>query len=866
MDKAKASPAAAGKADASGEAAETGDATDEGSAEESTTISPAAASDIIRMSAALGLDTEQAKQLNATLQLIDPEHYDDVLDVLTAIHKSASTTTTSTAVSDEEIEQAAYGLGIKEEDIAQIHATLSNIKPELNHEILHTVEDLKASTKQIGATGTGKAIQGFQGFEAEASADARELYRETQGHDPQGFYLKVSLPVEKVVSQMSNEGSSCGSLVATSIDQNGELRLPSKGSQDLFLLAGMFGSKYSDSYEGAQVNLKISQLVFHEIREGGDVVEYSICGRGSLTWKALNVKGSLGDSVKLCGGGVPAEDDAIQSNCFAVPESSEMYQAIVRLDCVQGQEYAGHLVLNQKDAEKSAAEQAIIAFSQSELLEQQTAADKDPKDSSYSRTLGQENGLCCALNSLNLQLEDKKKKKPTKLTPEEHAQRKAKQEEEGNPAVTPKTLLNALVMKIIKRYLQKGETVYETKTYAGGGHQDRAEQSAAEMALESIKQDAELMKESEKPKGMGKGEKAVQAKACSHFLEDAFGWIKPDVTIDHKDAGRREGKIFVGKSDVPEALKMAAGYDGSWSSRFASTVTNSGARLVASRLKESLCLRALWMFDAQMMRLGLDRMSPPFKIVHQYIMRNQAGLGGVCIWETRDEAQLSMIRVLWNSLPVTPRVSSVCKLVPRFFRVYFDVLLTNAPPECIEKVVPLLLQRFASLYPVDFFLNSVHTLIIDTLQALKLLMALFRHGLIDSLCLRLYSNSGRSSSCHCRGRHELSRFGLGVPPSFCDPLRQVVHAISTHLDVQGRLLVLHLCWIIGELLRPPCEADGRAGLAMFFEALETLAYQAISVIAQPALHGSGGAEVDGALNKSGGKGLERVHRFAAVGL
>lgn len=29
------------------------------------------------------------------------------------------------------------------------------------------------------------------------------------------------------------------------------------------------------------------------------------------------------------------------------------YQAIVRLDCVQGQEYAGHLVLNQKDAEKS---------------------------------------------------------------------------------------------------------------------------------------------------------------------------------------------------------------------------------------------------------------------------------------------------------------------------------------------------------------------------------------------------------------------------------------------------------------------------------------------------------------------------------
>ncbi|CAE7210530.1 AP5Z1 [Symbiodinium natans] len=191
--------------------------------------------------------------------------------------------------------------------------------------------------------------------------------------------------------------------------------------------------------------------------------------------------------------------------------------------------------------------------------------------------------------------------------------------------------------------------------------------------------------------------------------------------------------------------------------------------------------------DGQMTRLGLDR-TPPFKTVHQYIMRNQAG--GACIWEARDEAQLSMIRVLWNSLPVTPRVSSVCKLVPRFLRVYFDVLLSNAPPECIERVVPLLLQRFASLYPVDFFLNSVHTLIIDTLQAI------FQQW-----------------------------------PAFLMSLkREVVHAISTHLDVQGRLLVLHLCWIIGELLRPPLyENGGRGGVAMFFEALETLAYQAISV-------------------------------------
>ncbi|CAK0829469.1 unnamed protein product, partial [Prorocentrum cordatum] len=63
--------------------------------------------------------------------------------------------------------------------------------------------------------------------------------------------------------------------------------------------------------------------------------------------------------------------------------------------------------------------------------------------------------------------------------------------------------------------------------------------------------------------------------------------------------------------------------------------------------------------ETQWSRLGLDRLSPAFKAVQHYVMRNESGLGGVCVWETRDEAQLSMIRTLWNSLPVTPRVSSV---------------------------------------------------------------------------------------------------------------------------------------------------------------------------------------------------------------
>lgn len=39
--------------------------------------------------------------------------------------------------------------------------------------------------------------------------------------------------------------------------------------------------------------------------------------------------------------------------------------------------------------------------------------------------------------------------------------------------------------------------------------------------------------------------------------KESFGWIRADVVIDHKDAGKRDGRIFVGKSDVPETVEMA---------------------------------------------------------------------------------------------------------------------------------------------------------------------------------------------------------------------------------------------------------------------------------------------------------------------
>mmetsp|Transcript_31308 Transcript_31308/g.50344 ORF Transcript_31308/g.50344 Transcript_31308/m.50344 type:complete len:331 (+) Transcript_31308:1-993(+) len=291
---------------------------------------------------------------------------------------------------------------------------------------------------------------------------------------------------------------------------------------------------------------------------------------------------------RFCQRPVTKQDIMYSTNKFG-----NQYQAIVKLNCIQGQEYAGHLCLNQKEAEKSAAQQAVQAYS-SQMNTLPPPASKDPAK--------------------------KQRKVQPILTPAELAAKKAKREEEGeNPAITPKTKLNTLVMKIAKRYLQKGETVYECKKYSGGyqavvrlsalpgewgtrvwaGHvsstKQKAEQSAAEIALQQIGDDKDLAEEAAKPKGAGKGkgkgmgkggkgwgymwnpwdwgyggmwapgagggggdlprETFTKEPVSGEVIEwkDNYGWVKPDVPLDHPAAKQRDGKIYVNKKDAAGA-------------------------------------------------------------------------------------------------------------------------------------------------------------------------------------------------------------------------------------------------------------------------------------------------------------------------
>lgn len=283
---------------------------------------------------------------------------------------------------------------------------------------------------------------------------------------------------------------------------------------------------------------------------------------------------------------------------FTVNQFDSQYQAIVKLHCLEGKEYAGHLCTNSKEAEKSAAEQAMIANAALLTQMQNMPKAKRPRDSS--------------------------------------AQPAAKKAKVPAPNLPFKTEMNNILTRIIGRTPAKGDATYIVNTIAPGQFQAtlqisclpeewsgkawagelkpskaEAEQSAAEQALTDIKSIApgeKVKKKSDpsdpsapkqnKPK---KPKPSKQETAMEQMMElmnawteqvskqedqdfstkmmlwmmngargkppreivaekpvtgsvvawkGTWGYLKPDTPLNHEAEKQKEGKIWVGKKDL----------------------------------------------------------------------------------------------------------------------------------------------------------------------------------------------------------------------------------------------------------------------------------------------------------------------------
>lgn len=189
---------------------------------------------------------------------------------------------------------------------------------------------------------------------------------------------------------------------------------------------------------------------------------------------------------------------------YTVNAFDSQHQAIVKLNCLDGKEYAGHLSTSPKAAETSAAEQALLA--NAALLTQIQNMPKAPKGN--KRPAGPPGG-----------------------------ERAPKQPKAPVPNLPFKTDLNNTLSKILRRSPAKGEVAYIVNVIAPGQHQatvqistlpdewsgkawagelkptpQEAEQSAAEQALKDVQSMAPVEKEKKQsaPREPKEGKKKVE--------------------------------------------------------------------------------------------------------------------------------------------------------------------------------------------------------------------------------------------------------------------------------------------------------------------------------------------------------------------
>jgi hypothetical protein len=179
---------------------------------------------------------------------------------------------------------------------------------------------------------------------------------------------------------------------------------------------------------------------------------------------------------------------------YTISKYPNGYQATVKLNCIEGQEFAGDVSTSQKEAEQKASQQVLDFYS-----EQIENMRKPPK---------------------------KKKKRPAAPpvgTPPPPPIKAGDPQPELDPSISAKGNLNAHVGKILRRVLEKDEVMYETQQVLGGYQstvrmpglpddwglqiwagevcqkKQDSEQSVAQLALDAIRNDEGLMAKYNEP-------------------------------------------------------------------------------------------------------------------------------------------------------------------------------------------------------------------------------------------------------------------------------------------------------------------------------------------------------------------------------
>jgi len=239
-----------------------------------------------------------------------------------------------------------------------------------------------------------------------------------------------------------------------------------------------------------------------------------------------DLKSALNQAAqKYCKRPITKQDLVYSVQRFGTGPTAQ-YQATVTLGFLDGQQYAGEVAASDKLASHHAAQQALLALEPLIAEMAPSAPGKKNNNKRKASAAGLPPGMPAMMEQFAefMGLAGADPEASIAATPAQPAQ----------PAsVTPKVELNTLCMRLCRRPLQKGETVYTTSQAAGGyqgtvalpclpgewaektwagevaATKPLAEQNAAAQALADLREDPELASKASVPaaskKGKGKG-------------------------------------------------------------------------------------------------------------------------------------------------------------------------------------------------------------------------------------------------------------------------------------------------------------------------------------------------------------------------
>jgi AP-5 complex subunit zeta-1 len=196
--------------------------------------------------------------------------------------------------------------------------------------------------------------------------------------------------------------------------------------------------------------------------------------------------------------------------------------------------------------------------------------------------------------------------------------------------------------------------------------------------------------------------------------------------------------------------------------------------------------------------------SGPQKLGRQEAFDSLNGMDG-CIWGL--PGMEATVETLCHSSNVTVRVHEVCLLVPALLNTYFDVMLVDAPEECVCAMLSIIYERFGILFGPKLFRGRVRRVLLDRLLA-----------------------------------------SFGKFPNFMMPLKRSISTAISSVDTGGKNaeLALHSCWIVGEYAH--INKGRPAMIGDFFQAIETIVYERLFVLASLGISAkdhNGGSRISG---------------------